>query len=475
LEVAIDDTEAAKLKLILDNIYGASNYLGTFAVQVNPAGQNIRPNAPALSHDYFIVYAKEIDKSTLNSRPLTDEEINSYPEEDEKGRFYWDNLRRRGGNSRPTDRPNQSFPLYINPESKKISTIKFKDSQEVWPVDSKGIERIWRYNKEGVVKEIKKNEIELVWKANEWRISKKSRMPEGKMPKTMWYKSNYSATSHGTILLQNLFGESPFSYPKSIHLVKDAIYHWSKQNSFIIDYFAGSGTTGHAVIKLNNEDSGDRKYILVEMGLYFDSVLKPRIQKVIYSDNWKDGKPEDSNGVSQIVKYLKLESYEDTLNNLQLTTSEGQQSLLATNSSFKEDYFLHYMLDVESRGSDSLLNADKLDKPFDYSLLLTSEGKQYRKTVDLPETFNYLIGLKVASRTFNNNCLVFIGQQHLTDKKVAVIWRDIEVVNDKNLGSIIDSLDKTIDLVYVNGQPTIKTSKFNIEPIAPEFKQRMFS
>ena len=87
----------------------------------------------------------------------------------------------------------------------------------------------------------------------------------------------------------------------------------------ILDFFAGSGTTGHAVINLNREDGGDRKYILIEMGEHFDTVLVPRLKKVIYSKDWKDGKPQSRNtGVSHCFKILRLESYEDTLNNLRL-------------------------------------------------------------------------------------------------------------------------------------------------------------
>ena len=119
------------------------------------------------------------------------------------------------------------------------------------------------------------------------------------------------------MLLKGLFNNPDFSYPKSINAVYDALFIGSNDDSLILDYFAGSGTTAHAVINLNREDNGRRKYILVEMGDYFDTVLKPRIQKVIYYESWKNGKPTARHtGVSHCFKYLCLESYEDTLNNL---------------------------------------------------------------------------------------------------------------------------------------------------------------
>jgi adenine-specific DNA-methyltransferase len=150
------------------------------------------------------------------------------------------------------------------------------------------------------------------------------------------------------------------------------------------------------VLNLNREDNGNRKYILVEMGEYFDTVTKPRIQKVIYSmdtDNqkgWKDGKPVSRKGSSHAFKYLRLESYEDTLNNIVL--SGGNYDLLGA---AREDYILSYMLNTESSGSASLLNVEKLDKPFSYKMLITRNLESKERNIDLAETFNYLIGLTI--------------------------------------------------------------------------------
>ncbi|MDN5332960.1 MAG: adenine-specific DNA-methyltransferase [Sphaerochaeta sp.] len=187
-----------------------------------------------------------------------------------------------------------------------------------------------------------------------------------------------------------------FSYPKPKDLIE---YILRIGNSKLnLDYFAGSGTTGHAVINLNREDNGNRKYILVEMGDYFDTVLKPRIAKVIYSENWKNGKPTTRDtGISQCVKYLRLESYEDTLNNLQFADDPQRRKALASNPYLKQDYMLGYMIDVETRGSQSLLNIDAFADPTFYTLKVKKPGTdEYAiRNVDLLETFNYLIGLRV--------------------------------------------------------------------------------
>jgi len=168
------------------------------------------------------------------------------------------------------------------------------------------------------------------------------------------------------------------------------------KNALVLDFFAGSGSTAHAVIDFNCSDKGNRKYILCEMGEYFDTVTKPRIQKVIYSmdtDNqkgWKDGKPVSRKGSSHAFKYLRLESYEDTLNNIVL--SGGNYDLLGA---AVEGYMLSYMLNTESAGSASLLNVEKLDKPFSYKMLITRNLESKERNIDLVETFNYLIGLTV--------------------------------------------------------------------------------
>lgn len=129
-----------------------------------------------------------------------------------------------------------------------------------------------------------------------------------------------------------------------------------------MDYFAGSGTTGHAVLNLNREDGGNRKYILIEMGEYFHTVTLPRMKKVIYSADWKRGKPQNRNtGVSHIMKYITLESYEDTLSNIELDDDKHQLAM-----KLGDEYMIHYMFDYEAK--DSMLSLDALTHRFPISL-----------------------------------------------------------------------------------------------------------
>ena len=478
LQCAIDDTETWKLRSILDTCFGQDNRIATIAIEVNPAGQNIRPNTPALSHDYCHVYANDIEQTEMQVRDLTAEEREAYNHKDEKGFFLWDNLRRRGGNSRPSDRPGQWYPLYIDRDTRQVSVDSFEGAEEIWPIDPKGEQRIWRNNPEGARRDIKSGDISVIEKAGRFEIVKKSRMPKGKKPKTLWADSKYSATTHGTKLLIDVVGDQQFSYPKSIHLVVDCLRYWGGETSTILDFFAGSGTTGHAVINLNREDGSQRKFILVEMGDHFNTVLLPRIKKVAFTPEWKDGKPkrmvtpQEVERGPRIVKYMRLESYEDALNNIDFDEDSAQQALQF------DDYLLKYMLQWETKRSATLLNVEKLSQPFRYTLHIHANGQTRQQLADIPETFNYLLGLRVETRRVyyddDRRYLVYRGQ--IDQQRIAVIWRETQdwdkaaLVRDKEFVAE-QKLTDGADEVYANGDSFIREAK----ALEPVFKRRMFA
>ncbi len=481
--IAIDDTETAILRGILDDLYGVDNRVASLAIQVNPAGQNLKPNAPALSHDYCHIYVKNINQMRLLLRPLTEQEKEQYSENDGDGFYLWDNLRRRGGNSRPIDRPNQWYPLYVKLENNTISLKPFAESLEIWPVDPKGIERIWRVDPVGAQRDISNNELSLTIKNGRIEVIKKTWMPSGKKPKTLWSDSKYSATTHGTKLLIDYFKENKFSYPKSIYLVQDILQYWTESDGIVLDYFAGSGTTAHAVINLNREDHGSRKYILVEMGEYFDSVTKPRVQKVIYSKDWKDGKPVSREGSSHMFKYIRLESYEDTLNNLALKRTEAQQMQLDLHDKIREEYLLSYMLEFETQDSTSLLNLEQFSNPFDYKLNIARRNESCPVVVDLPETFNCLLGLTVRQTEMVRGFKIVRGELP-SGQRALIIWRNLHEKSNQDLEEFLDRSgynprDNEFDRIYVNGDNHIENrrtegERWKVLLIEEEFKRLMF-
>jgi len=171
----------------------------------------------------------------------------------------------------------------------------------------------------------------------------------------------------------------------------------SGKDAVVIDIFAGSGTTGHAIVNTNHAGA-NRKFILIEAGDYFDSTLKRRIKNISYSTDWQAGKPLISGkSYSILVKYITLETYEDTLNNLNVYTDPARERALADNPALRQDYVLNYWLDVETQGSQSLLNVAAFRDPTAYTLRIKQPGSDVQRLqrIDLIETFNWLIGLWV--------------------------------------------------------------------------------
>lgn len=259
---------------------------------------------------------------------------------------------------------------------------------------------------------------------------------------------------------------------------------WRYDEPIIIDYFAGSGTTAHAVINLNREDGGNRKYILVEMGEYFDTVLKPRIQKVVYSKDWKDGKPVSREGISHMFKYLRLEGYDDALDNLLARRTDSQQKTLEKmGRQTREDYMLSYFLDIETKASDSLLNIDRFSDPFSYTLKIRKDNELKDEKVDLVETFNYLIGLYVKQTEAIRGFKVVRGNLR-TGEKTMVIWRNLKEKTNEDLDEFFkkqkyNTLDFEFDLIFVNGDNNLENlkvaeDKWKVRMIEEEFKKRMF-
>ena len=284
---------------------------------------------------------------------------------------------------------------------------------------------------------------------------------EGVPPDNIWY--DLATNKQGKKKILDCFGAAVYDTPKPTQLINRILEITEGDNErpqLILDFFAGSGTTAHAVIN-RSIDSGDRKYILVEMGEYFDTVMLPRIQKVVFAEEWKDGVPQfdedgDPNGANpHMFKYQRLESYEDALNNIELTRPDVDQK------SLPDDYMLGYMLEVESRKSPSLLDIEAFDKPFDYKLeIQRGDVSPEPTTVDLQETFHYLIGMRVHQMEVLNHQ----GRDYRISRgevrgpngleTAMVVWRELEPELDyeaeKAWAKKTLALDE-VDHVYVNG------------------------
>ena len=271
-------------------------------------------------------------------------------------------------------------------------------------------------------------------------------------------------------------------YPKSLHTVMDSVFAISDDSATVLDYFAGSGTTGHAVVSLNRQHGGRRRYVLVEIGRHFDAVVLPRMKKVVHSSDWKDGAPVSRDGVSQLFKCVRLESYDDSLDSLELAApTDDEGALLSENSGLAEDYRLRYALGVETSASARLLGRD-FASPFAYTLSVVRDGARDDVPVDLPETFNYLIGLRVESRRRIDGLLTIAGAD-AEGRKCLVLWRDLDTVNPAALDAWFDRhrdrFTAALDRIYTNGDHTLNARRqagdtWTAESIEPVFRTSMF-
>ncbi len=271
----------------------------------------------------------------------------------------------------------------------------------------------------------------------------------------------------GSYALTALFGDSAeniFKNAKPPQFIKRLISFGARPEAIICDFFAGSGTTGQAVLEVGRETGHTLEFLLADMGGHFDTVLVPRLKKVIYSKDWKDGKPQSRNtGISHCFKILRLESCEDTLNNLRLHRSRAQElALEAMSAEAQEDYRLGYMLDLEASGSQSLLNVSAFTDPWNYTLEIASSTAGETKTtkVDLVETFNWLLGLTVLAQgggpDKKNGGVQWVEGTNPEGDKVLVLWRnttevDADALNDWCKKQKISVLDGEFGLIYVNG------------------------
>jgi len=264
-------------------------------------------------------------------------------------------------------------------------------------------------------------------------------------------KSVFSDYSDGEKQTSALFGKSGmFLAPKHASFVSRFILHSARKDSVVLDCFGGSGSTAHAVITTNRNDHGSRKYVTAEMGSHFDTIIVPRLKKVVYSADWKAGKPQaPETGISHCFKVLRLESYEDTLNNLRLTRSAAQEGALKLMDADQQDaYRLGYMLDVEAEGSASLLNVSAFTDPWDYTLDIASgsAGETRPTKVDLVETYHWLIGLTVTSQryveapksrkksaTTSGPMLCLSEGTNPAGERVLVIWRKQVLITSQGL------------------------------------------
>jgi adenine-specific DNA-methyltransferase len=485
LFISIDDNEVGSINTLLKYNNPRTELITYVAAQLNPRGRTLDKYL-AKTHEYIATFAVNGSSNSVGEITKGEAAVAEYNSTDKIGKFRPLELRNRNPVFNRGNRPNLYYPIYINPDNGNVSLIQDEIfTEQALPQNSKGEDGCWTWGKDKLIKE---NNLVFGRQTGkgEWRIFRKDYLLKNGEVSTTKVKSIWVDKSinneNGKELIGSMFGSTPFSFPKPVALIQKCLEVGSNQSSLILDYFSGSGTTGHSIIELNREDNGNRKYILVEMGEYFDSVTKPRIQKVVYSKDWKDGKPVSREGISHCFKYMRLESYEDTLNNLTLKQTVTQQKALEMNPAFKEGYMLNYMLDLEAK--DSLLNLEWFVNPFNCYLNITKNNELQPTKVDLVETFNYLIGLVVESYATPKEGYLVVTGKNLAGESILVVWRDCTQHNSAALNEFLakstyNPLDSEYDRIFVNGDNNVENLKtgderWKVVLIEEEFGKRMF-
>lgn len=476
---AIDEVESNKLGILLDYIMRGFDGKACISTIINPSGQqgkNFSTNGEYLYFNFHDVEGalgkEERDEDTADVRNFMNGAVGE------------------GGNYLRTSGKNCFYPIYVangqvigfgdvcddefHPNGRNVQKEGYI---EIYPIDNDGVERKWLFER-GTVEPIKQELSVKTRRDGQLEIIRTKSLINFK---TIWTDKRYNAKEHGTNLLTKIFGagKCPFKFPKSLWSVYDClkIGFANEKVGIALDYFAGSGTTAQAIITMNRVDGGTRKYILVDMAEYFDTVIKPRTKKVIYSKDWNNGKPISREGSSHCFKYMRLEQYEDTLNNLTV-----QPAIEATEGEFFDGFLLGYMLNTETR--DSLFNLKWFVNPFDVKLRITRNNETIEENIDMVETFNYLIGLNVAAIAWPKPGICVVEGRTRQGKKTLVIWRDRNRINNEALNdfftrSAYSVRDNEFDIIYVNGDNNLENLRtaedtWKVTLIEQEFNRRMF-
>lgn len=263
--ISIDDNEVNNLKKICDEVFGSINFIAMCTIIIKTEGR--RYGGFAKTHEQALVYAKNFEKTVLNEVEI---EGKKFQFNDEYGGFNIQDLRNQNARAfNKTNRPNLRYPFYVNENDCdsngfcKVYLDKKEGLIEVYPIIVNGYESVWRWGKnEKATRQIN----DLVGRKGAdgiFRIYQKMRKLT-EMPKTVLMDKNFISIK-GTRELQDILGLGVFDFPKPSKLIKFFLSIASNPNSIILDFFSGSATTAHAVMQLNAEDGGNRKFIMVQL------------------------------------------------------------------------------------------------------------------------------------------------------------------------------------------------------------------
>ena len=319
--ISIDDNEAFNLKEICDEVFGSGNFVAQLAVQLNPRGRNL-DRYVAKTHESVLIYVRDyLNTASILGIEKEGKMVDEYNKTDERGAYRLIGLRNRNQAFNPVTRPNLYYPLYVNPCTRAVSTVKTDSfTDEVFPDTPDGIKTCWTWMKKKV--ESENNLITAERTGSEWRIYRKDYLisEDGTtattLVKSLWTENTIN-NDYGKKAIKELFGANVMSFPKPPELIKRMASIGSHQDSIVLDFFSGSATTAHAVMQLNAEDGGHRKFIMVQLPEKCDEaseaykagykniceIGKERIRRA--GEKLKQTLEEDGGNFRHLAKYAK--------------------------------------------------------------------------------------------------------------------------------------------------------------------------
>ncbi len=489
---SIDDIEQPRLRLLMDTELGAGNRI---ANMVWKGATDNNPTRIATEHEYIVWYARDIALSDSEWKAAISDSKDLMLKKWEELRASGDSLaeiqgrfRRFVKNNRESfeplthyDRVDEEGPYtggrkVHNPgkEGYRYDVIHPRTGKPcVQPA------RGYRFPPETMKKLIDAGKVLFGADENQIiQIKEYLRDYSGGLKGLLELDSRVGANT-----LEALFGSRVvFRNPKPVELLANLFSFVTASTEAVLDFFAGSGTTGQAIIDLNRKDRGKRRFVLVDGAEYFDTVLVPRIEKVLFTPEWKDGNPvrqatpDEVAGTPSLVKILRLESYEDALHNL---STEGALGRVAGRANAQravvgaDAYRLRYLARLPLDGSASLLQLDHLAHPFRYTIeVLTDEGPR-EQPVDLIETFNLLYGLHVERRERWRNpadpdrIYRVVRGRRSDGRQVLVIWRDVEGLDPAVERGWLESRITGVDEALCNADSATP----GLRSLDPDFKR----
>ena len=372
--ISIDDNEVAQLKLLCDEVFGFGNFRGQIVRATGtPTGQG---NAILSNEfDYILVYSKT-DKAVFNGVPFDEEDEKIYNLQDEYGKYLLRPLRKTGGEDKREDRPSMFYPV-ISP-----------DGTEVFPIAPSGYESRWRCQKSTYENLLSEHRIEWKKDKNGWKVYQKFYL-EGrlKQPSNLWV--GIEGNKKATITLKNILGVNDFSFPKPVELISRVLQISSQKDSIVLDFFAGSGTTAQAVMELNKQDGGNRRFILCtnnENGIC-ENITYQRIKTVITGKR-ADG-TEYGEGIPANLKYFKTDYIAKTSEDEDYSVSDkllehiAEMVELQHGTKIDNDKHILVLTDEMADGltEQSLANCEQLY--VSVSVLLTTEQERMFKRMGI--------------------------------------------------------------------------------------------